>query len=242
MDSQYYHFDSYLIDPSETVKLSGQILKINKRNKSQQRIFVLTDKAIYNIKPKNNNIQRRIDLLSISSITTSSKSTEFTINIPSEYDYHFDAVNEQLQHKIIFEISKQITNLEHQIFINQINDISTDKWTVTKKVLKMINSHHNETVRTVMALDYLIAMGFKSKIAFKTLKQNEINLSLAMQSLISKPVRSSFVSKVHTPVITKVNCDFVGLDNFKSAQGNQIGPTLSFTEEVNDYFALKMTK
>ncbi len=46
----------------------------------------------------------------LSSITTSVKSTEFTLNIPSEYDYHYNANSESFHYKIIFEIS--ITNVK----------------------------------------------------------------------------------------------------------------------------------
>eukprot|EP00483_Globobulimina_turgida_P004346 UN04355 len=206
MAAQYHHlgssadFPELLSKPdnfnSETIKLCGNILKINKRNKRQQRIFMLTGKAIYNIKPQNNQIKRRINLLDIASITFSSASAQFAINIPSEYDYHFDAVDVSFQNEIIRLICQQIINLQHQIFINQISDATTNKWTVTKNVLKTVNSHYDPTVRTVMALDHLIQMGFKSKMAYKALKENGIDLSVAMQSLISE--QSPFRSKTST--------------------------------------------
>eukprot|EP01083_Nonionella_stella_P258029 882501_1 len=89
-------------------------------------------------------------------------------------------------HKIISKISEQIANLKHQIFINQINEVSTINWTVTKNVLEKVNSHYDTTVRMVMALDYLTNMGFKSKKSQKALKQNQINLPLTMQFLIKE--------------------------------------------------------
>ncbi len=195
MSRQYHHIDSpharfqeiiskHNKNKCETVKLFGEVLKINKRNKRQQRIFVLTDKAIYNIKPKSN-VKRRINLLDIASITTSLTSTQFSISIPAEYDYHYDAGDVPFQNEIITAISQQIVRLQHSIFINQISDASTATWTVTKNVLKKVNSHHNALVRTVLALDYLTNMGFKSQVAQKSLRENNINLSLTVQSLIS---------------------------------------------------------
>ena len=99
--------------PDENIELSTKIFKINKRERHQERIFLLTDKAIYNIKPgkdkdpiikiKNNKIvcQRRIDLCKLVSITISSSSKQFTINIPSEYDYRYEAFDLSHRKEII---------------------------------------------------------------------------------------------------------------------------------------------
>eukprot|EP00483_Globobulimina_turgida_P005323 UN05333 len=164
MASQYHHTDSSYVrfpeliskhnnNKSETIKLYVNILKINKRNKKQQRIFVLTDKAIYNIKPKNKVIKRRINLLDIAFITLSTTSAEFALNIPSEYDYHYNAVHVQCLNEITTTIIQQMVHLQHEIFINKITDTSTATWTVTKNVLKKVNSPHDATLRTVMASD-----------------------------------------------------------------------------------------
>ena len=74
----------------ETIEYSAELTKINRKEKKQSRILLLTNKAIYNIKPNNyDKIQRRIALSDIASITISETSLEFTINIPMEYDYRF---------------------------------------------------------------------------------------------------------------------------------------------------------
>ena len=53
----------------EKVTLSAQIIKINKRNKEQNRIFLLTDKALYQLKPKElNKCNRRYICNDITSI------------------------------------------------------------------------------------------------------------------------------------------------------------------------------
>eukprot|EP01084_Bolivina_argentea_P054727 100358_1 len=259
MSAQYHHLDSSYAyyqkilskHNTETVKLYGKILKINKRNKKQQRIFLLTNRAIYNLNPRNNAIKRRIDLLNISSITTSITSTEFSINIPSEYDYHYDAMHITFQNDIISNICQQIANLKHEIFINQINDKSTINWTVTKNALKKINSHYDNIVKSAMALDYLTAMGFKSKTCQKAFKQNKQNLSLTIQSLLHEYIQSSnssdnrfnspFVSKQNTPLITTINCNYVLLNDLIATTptvSNQLGLTPSSTDEANDEFTV----
>eukprot|EP01083_Nonionella_stella_P272834 925383_1 len=175
---------------SESIIFSANVLKFEKRDKTKQRILVVTDKAIYDIKPKNNFIQRRINLLDIASITISSVSTECTINIPSEYDYQFDSMNTSLQHEIISMISQQMIKLQHTIFINKIKNKSTTPWTITQTKLKNVNSHYNEAVRTVMALDCLMNMGFTHAIAHKAFK-NKRNVPLATQFLIKEFVKNA---------------------------------------------------
>eukprot|EP01084_Bolivina_argentea_P056013 102570_1 len=136
---------------NETVKLSTKIFKLNRKNKKQERIFLLTNSAIYNIKPgkntiteirnRNNNIspQRRIDLISILSITLSILSNEFTLNIPSEYDYRYEAFTLSDRKEVINAISqtrKQIQNIP--LSIHKINDFSTAQFTVSKRDSKKI--------------------------------------------------------------------------------------------------------
>eukprot|EP01084_Bolivina_argentea_P304450 525782_1 len=69
---------------------SVAVMKINKKEKSQRRILLLTDKALYNLKPRNiRSCQRRIAYNLIESISISTISNEFVIHIPTEYDYRY---------------------------------------------------------------------------------------------------------------------------------------------------------
>ena len=43
-----------ILDPDESLIVSCKVLKYNKRNKAQERNFVLTNKAVYNLKGKKN--------------------------------------------------------------------------------------------------------------------------------------------------------------------------------------------
>eukprot|EP00483_Globobulimina_turgida_P010619 UN10640 len=96
-------------------------------------------------------------------------------------------------------------------------------------------------------------MGFKSQMAQKALKQNKINLSRTIQSLVAiaesvqeleqndkfnyKTMRSPFISKSNCPSIKKMNSAM-----FVSAnpQIMQLSLTQSSTEEVDDDFVLKI--
>jgi len=74
----------------EVVVYSNQMIKINHRGKSQMRLLLITDKAVYSCKPKNvSKCQRRIEIPEIASVTLSTVSGEFVLHVPREYDYRF---------------------------------------------------------------------------------------------------------------------------------------------------------
>jgi myosin-1 len=80
------------------IVFSDLVKKVNKRYKFQDRILLLTDKSIYNLKkfnkPKKNcffECKRQISLKSIESISVSKLSDNFfVIHVPSEYDYVYE--------------------------------------------------------------------------------------------------------------------------------------------------------
>eukprot|EP01083_Nonionella_stella_P103382 295153_1 len=241
-------FVEQLVPQSETIKLCANILKINKRNKKQERVLLLTDKAIYNIKSKS--IKRRIDLSQIVAITKSSTSTEFTLNIPSEYDYRFDAKNTTFQNEIVSAISQAIVtmDLKQEVSIHTINSPDTAAWTVTKSDLKQVQ-HREEIVRTVMALDHLQSMGFKSKTARKSLQQNNGNLQNTIQSIVSdygrelqrrKSVESPFQSRRRSPLIAiqKVDSKSCTTTLCTPTPITPLSPCPSYTQILDDPYAL----
>ena len=72
------------------ILISRNVVKINKRNREQERLLLITNEGLYNILGKN--IKRKIRLEMIYGVTVSRKSTEFVIHIPDEYDYRFNSV------------------------------------------------------------------------------------------------------------------------------------------------------
>lgn len=97
------------MEPGERVILSSLITKVNQNQKKQERIIVITNKAVYNIVPKSENafwqfvgkiipiqkIKRRIKLTSLFGVTYSKIGTEFVIHVPTEYDYRFQSPNDR---------------------------------------------------------------------------------------------------------------------------------------------------
>jgi len=72
----------------QTVAFSDVVIKINKRNKMQERILLITESGLYNIDPGSYKVKRRIPLRDIGSISLSKLPDNFfAIHVPSEYDY-----------------------------------------------------------------------------------------------------------------------------------------------------------
>eukprot|EP01083_Nonionella_stella_P076356 208005_1 len=79
---------------TERVIFSENVIKLNAKGRQQRRILMITQSAIYNLKPKKcRKSQRRIRISDIGMVTMSSISPEFAIHVPSEYDYHFISKN-----------------------------------------------------------------------------------------------------------------------------------------------------
>ena len=72
----------------EEVQFSDFIVKINPKGKPQERVLLITDRAVYNLLPTDyGKCKRRVDLAAISKVTVAVKSDEFVLHVPSEYDY-----------------------------------------------------------------------------------------------------------------------------------------------------------
>ncbi len=72
----------------ESLLFSDKIIKINRYNMSQDRQFVITNKAIYNFKKKS--LKRRIELTLIKGLSISKLTDEFVVHgTEGEYDYDF---------------------------------------------------------------------------------------------------------------------------------------------------------
>jgi len=92
----------------EIVKFSDFVMKINKREKEQTRVLLITNKAVYNLMPNNyGKCKRRIAIDEIGSITGSSISDEFVLHVPAEYDYRFKSAKKEVICKVIQDLFKK---------------------------------------------------------------------------------------------------------------------------------------
>ncbi|KAH7830520.1 Unconventional myosin tail [Monocercomonoides exilis] len=70
------------------ILFSDEIVKVNKRLKTQKRILLITDLAVYNLTPGNFKLKRRIALQDLGSVNLSCLSDNFfALRVPTEYDY-----------------------------------------------------------------------------------------------------------------------------------------------------------
>eukprot|EP00792_Barthelona_sp_PAP020_P007226 TRINITY_DN3125_c1_g2_i1.p1 TRINITY_DN3125_c1_g2~~TRINITY_DN3125_c1_g2_i1.p1 ORF type:complete len:183 (+),score=43.68 TRINITY_DN3125_c1_g2_i1:43-591(+) len=71
-----------------TILFSDIVIKINRKNRMQRRFLILTTRFLYNIEPLNYKLHRKIDILDINCVYTSTFADNFIcLGIPNEYDY-----------------------------------------------------------------------------------------------------------------------------------------------------------
>ena len=123
------------ITKNETILFSDKLIKINRYGWSQERIIIITEYGIYNLKKKE--LKRRIPLQIILGITISKNSSEFVIHGNDiEYDYHYISTKR-------FEIIKIISIEYFKIFNKQINFCIMDDKDLSPYVTKKKEKHVN---------------------------------------------------------------------------------------------------
>jgi hypothetical protein len=106
-----------LFEKDEIVIFSAKLQKINVRKKKQERLILLTNKNLYNLKDggfltgalsifsSSGMIKRKIPLNKIKAIVYAKLGNEFVINVPSEFDWRIisekkDIIIVQLLHAL----------------------------------------------------------------------------------------------------------------------------------------------
>ena len=121
----------------ENVILSTLLMKYNDENYRQERAFVLTDKAIYNV--KRTQVQRRIAYEDIEAIATSTLSSEFVIHINKNYDYRFLSFDHRTEIietilSILVNVRKLCTAFKmYEVPLINLNTVMTSKDMFRKK-------------------------------------------------------------------------------------------------------------
>ena len=114
----------------EKIFYSGKITKYNNFNVGQERNFMITSKAVYNLKKVS--LKRRFEIKSIKGITKSKKSDGFIIHGgDSEYDYYFDSPDKIIIIIILAKVYEIICG--HQLKISEIDKSHLKSFVTTKK-------------------------------------------------------------------------------------------------------------
>merc|ERR1719367_2401204 len=124
---------------AEKVKLSLSLIKINRKGKEQNRVMLITDKAVYNLMPRDvSKCRRRIRLENVASVTFSRVTNEFAIHVPEEYDYRFkaaDATAKTYVKNVLSGVYKQ--KVKSSLRVQEVDQANLNEVTVTKDVARL---------------------------------------------------------------------------------------------------------
>ena len=97
----------------EEVRFSDFIVKINPQEKPQERVLLITNKAIYNLLPSDyGRSKRRIAIEMLGMVTVSQLSDEFVLHVPSEYDYRLMSLRKREVIECLQQCYKECTGRE----------------------------------------------------------------------------------------------------------------------------------
>jgi serum/glucocorticoid-regulated kinase 2 len=153
------------ITRDEEIQFSDKIFKINKYGWKQERVVLITDKAIYNLKKLS--LKRRIDFKTIIGITLSKLSDEFVIHCNDiDYDYHYISSRKKTIVEIIAKYYQPINEEELKLFELPVKNLSTFV-TTKKEKEKQKNSTRMPNSNSTSVNDYLFANKSKTDIQSK---------------------------------------------------------------------------
>lgn len=126
----------------ETVQFSDFITKINRKDKEQTRVFLLTDTHLYNIMPNNyGKCKRRIDLSRIVGVSITQKSDEFVVHVPEEYDYRYKSARKdkicELLKPLVVTRSKATGGKMKDLQIKPFDEDNLKDKVVTKQMARL---------------------------------------------------------------------------------------------------------
>lgn len=115
----------------EEVKFSDMMVKINRRDKPQERVILVTAKAMYNLLPSDvTKCKRRIPLALIDSVTVSEVSDEFVVHVPGEYDYRMMSLHKNEVVQTLCDEYESLTG--DKLLVNHSKQMVLKSVTVTK--------------------------------------------------------------------------------------------------------------
>lgn len=153
-------------EPAKVV-LSATVTKINRKRKAQDRVVLLTEKALYNFAPRSyKSFKRRIDLTSINSVTLSDVGDEFVLHVQGEYDYHYRThLRGHIIHKIAW-LRKAADGHELKAHLSSLDEIAS--FITTKELVKRQNVSEPATYNPTNSLmNRIRALVSKKKVRFR---------------------------------------------------------------------------
>jgi len=125
---------------TEKVCFSDYVTKINRKDKKQTRVMLITDKAIYNLLPgKDGNsgkCKRRILIEELVAVTLSTTSDEFVFHIPEEYDYRFQSLKKNTIQGILSNLYSKLTDNTKKLGVTKVQRGGLKEETLTKHMAR----------------------------------------------------------------------------------------------------------
>lgn len=141
----------------EKLFFADKVKKTNMFEWTQERILVVTNNAVYNIHKKE--VKRCIlikDIGGISKTVPPSKALEFTIHVPTTYDYRFssphrDAIVDLLKRLVLIE-SKKNCPVFHITF-KDLKDFTTTEDDMKKRISKFPTDNYLASSENLLKIE-----------------------------------------------------------------------------------------
>ncbi|SPQ99963.1 unnamed protein product (mitochondrion) [Plasmodiophora brassicae] len=111
-------------DAAAKIHFSGNVTKLNRRHKAQDRVLVITNSVILNMKPQSYTIKRVIAIDHLSSVSLSDSSPEFVIHVNGEYDYWYSSLRRGEIIRTLAEVFQAKTGRELEAEISQTKNMA----------------------------------------------------------------------------------------------------------------------
>jgi hypothetical protein len=170
----------------EKIFYSGKIHKVNDFGVNQERNFIITSKAIYNLKKTIS--KRRFEIKSIKGITKSKEGDAFVIHGDLEYDYYYISTDKIL---IIIILAKLYEiNCGQSLKISEINKANLKSFVTTKKnKTKDSNFSKMDESKIVDIHSFLTEEFEKYKDLFPIKENNLNNIEINYNSISDNPIQ-----------------------------------------------------
>lgn len=122
--------------PGEVIQFSDLAVKINRKDKEQTRVLLITDKGIYNLLPNNYKLKRRINLSLVMALSVSTVSDEFVIHVDGEYDYRYKSSHKQDVINILNELYRAATG-KPKLPLKYLEDADLKSQALTKAMARL---------------------------------------------------------------------------------------------------------
>ena len=166
-DNEFISENKYMKDillPNETIIFSNKVQKIRKRAE-EERIIVLTDRYIYNLKGKK--YRNKVDIRNITGITLSKKSNEFVVHT-CELDDDFHYSSEKRSYILELIARTFYSQTRKKIDLSVINNSFLDDYVTQKSDKKSSKGKTKFDPNYFMDIDHYL-FGNLEKKNFKTL-------------------------------------------------------------------------